>query len=369
MNVTTSVHLDFMRLLAALTIFLSHASYGRITGGIPIIKDLKFLGNDGVIIFFVLSGFVISYVAERKETDIFDYVTSRLARLYSVVVPAIILTFTLDCVGSMVAPALYDGWWCQWDNPMWRAVANLLFVNELWFSSVRPFSNGPFWSLGFEFWYYIVFGLAYYMKGWARYFTTGAALLIAGPKIMLLLPVWLLGVLAWRVVRLNTVPEIVGWSLYLGSALAYVLLRMYMIPNLIYAWAGTNLADWFFWTDIPFISDYIIGIFVAMHLIGFSAIAHRFAKPIGSIGVYIRYLAGFTFSLYLYHYPLLQFFAAVTTDVPNSLTRSLIIVLGTLGAVYGLGLVTESKKAECKTVILTIHAGITRMMTRMRLQV
>jgi len=191
MNGTTSLYLDLIRLLTAITVFLVHANYGRFTGGLPIICNLKFLGNDGVMAFFVLSGFVIAYITDRKEIRIADYAISRFSRLYSVVIPAIILTIILDYIGSMIDYGLYDGWWFQSDNPIWRITSNILFIHELWFSSVRLFSNGPFWSLGYEFWYYAIFGSFFYFYGKKRYMISIALASVAGPKIILLFPVWL----------------------------------------------------------------------------------------------------------------------------------------------------------------------------------
>ena len=36
--------------------------------------------------------------------------------------------------------------------PLGRMLAAVTFTNELWFNSVRLFTNGPYWSLGYEFW-------------------------------------------------------------------------------------------------------------------------------------------------------------------------------------------------------------------------
>ena len=51
------------------------------------------------MVFFVLSGFVIAYVSEQKEHTLREYSISRLARLWSVAVPALILTIALDQLG------------------------------------------------------------------------------------------------------------------------------------------------------------------------------------------------------------------------------------------------------------------------------
>ena len=65
------------------------------------------LGNDAVMVFFVLSGFVIAYVADKKERTPRDYFVSRFARLYSVVVPALLLTAIADFLGSHIDYNVY----------------------------------------------------------------------------------------------------------------------------------------------------------------------------------------------------------------------------------------------------------------------
>ena len=366
MTKTTSLYLDLMRLLTALVVFLGHANYGRFTDGLPVIRDYKFLGNDGVMVFFVLSGFVIAYVADRKEIQIVDYGVSRLARLYSVAVPAVLLTMVLDFLGTTADFRLYDGWWFQADNPLWRISANLLFINELWFSSVRLFSNGPFWSLGYEFWYYVIFGAAWYLEGRTRWLAVAAAMLIAGPKIVMLLPVWLLGVWAYRVTRANTLGEGWGWALYLGSAAGYALFQHIDGPKLLLAWTTANLDGLFHWSEfkwsyaMPFLSSYLIGGCAALHFVGFAAVGHRFERALSFAAPAIRHFAGFTFSIYLFHYPLLQFFTAATGGIADRTLKTSVILIGTLGVVYLVGSVTEKRKGEVKRLILAGYAALRR---------
>ena len=55
-----SVYLDLMRAIAAFVVLLSHFAYPRFTdGAFLVIRDLN-LGSDAVVVFFVLSGFVIA---------------------------------------------------------------------------------------------------------------------------------------------------------------------------------------------------------------------------------------------------------------------------------------------------------------------
>ena len=46
------------------------------------------MGNDAVMVFFVLSGFVIAYTVDRGETRASDYALARLVRMYSLALPA-----------------------------------------------------------------------------------------------------------------------------------------------------------------------------------------------------------------------------------------------------------------------------------------
>jgi peptidoglycan/LPS O-acetylase OafA/YrhL len=185
----TSVYLDLARLLAAMTVFLGHAAHDY--GGIPFLGGLSAFGHDAAMVFFVLSGFVIAYVAERRERTLSDYAASRLARLYSVVAPALVLTALLHVAGSLLDWHAYARF--PSDAPVWRLVAGFFFLNELWFMSIWPLSNGPFWSLGYEFWYYVLFGAAWYLRGYARAAAIVVVCSVVGPKILLLFPVWLMG--------------------------------------------------------------------------------------------------------------------------------------------------------------------------------
>ncbi|MEI7609191.1 MAG: acyltransferase [Rhodospirillaceae bacterium] len=366
MNKATSAYLDMLRVMTAIVVFLVHASYQRFTGGIPIIGDMKFLANDGVMVFFVLSGFVISYVCDKKEPQVTDYAISRIARLYSVSVPALILTVILDYIGSSVDFSVYDGWWFEMNNPLWRLTAALFYINELWFSSVRLFSNGPFWSLGYEFWYYVIFGAFFYFDGMKRLFIAAISALIAGPKIMLLSPVWLLGVATYRVVKCVKVSEFWGWLLFFGSVVLYALFIYYDAPLAINDWSLLNLEFIFSWKECkwsyaaPFLNCYAVGAMASLHFIGFAAISHRFLRVIGQVSRYIHYVAGFTFSIYLFHYPLLQFLTAISGEISDSTLRSFVIVLGTFAIIYPLGLVTEMKKAEVKRLIALAYNLVAR---------
>jgi peptidoglycan/LPS O-acetylase OafA/YrhL len=74
-----SNYCDVLRFSAAFAVLLSHVSTHSLSGGF--LYQLQRIGHPSVIVFFVLSGYVISYVVSSKEKTLADYATSRLARL------------------------------------------------------------------------------------------------------------------------------------------------------------------------------------------------------------------------------------------------------------------------------------------------
>lgn len=362
MNKSLSIYLDLARFLAAATVFIVHANYDRITGGLPVVSLLKDFGNDAVMVFFVLSGFVIAYVSDKKEKTLREYFSSRFARLYSVTAPALILTVVVDYLGSHINYAIYNGWWLQTDNPAWRFIANFFFVNELWYLSVRPFSNGPFWSLGYEFWYYVIFAAAWYLKHPSRYLLIAAICLLIGPKILILFPIWLLGVAVYFKIKHRPVGEPIGWFMFIGSLAAYAAFRKLGYPHLLHEWLVSSLGPTIVYEKLNwsqyFLSSYITGILVAVHFIGVASIAPRLAKILAFFEKPVRYLAGYTFAIYLFHYPLLHFFAAVSSKIAQPPLRSTIVVCGTIMAIWAMGTITERRKADVKRWILSRYDAI-----------
>jgi len=357
MNKTTSVYLDLVRFLAAFTIFVAHANYDRFTGGMPYSQYYFNLGNDAVMVFFVLSGFVIAYVANGKENSIDTYFISRFARLYSVVLPALILTVTLDYFGSQIEFELYNGDWYETSYPVARFLANFFFVNELWFLSIRPFSNGPFWSIGYEFWYYVLFALAFFLKKPIKYILITMVCVLIGPSILLLMPIWLMGVIVFKITSTRDIPESFGWLLLMLSIFGYLFYRVnggqeYILEHTINI-VGTEFYENLHWSKF-FTSSYIIGTFVSMNFVGFVAVSHRFEKFFSLLSKPIRYMASYTFALYLLHYPLLQFFSALTFSKETNETVPFIVLSGTLISVWLLGAITEKQKHNYKRIFTNL---------------
>ena len=124
MNRDTGVYLDGTRFLAALIVVAGHIEWSFAPGFMPFIRDYH-LATLAVGIFFVLSGFVIGHTVDRKETDAHSYFLNRAARVYSVVVPVLLLTLLLDSCGRWLAPDAYGTTLNFWG--VCKELAKLLF--------------------------------------------------------------------------------------------------------------------------------------------------------------------------------------------------------------------------------------------------
>ncbi|WP_395403790.1 acyltransferase family protein [Pseudoduganella sp. UC29_106] len=237
-----SLYLDLLRFLAALTVLVSHAS-GHTLGGrvLPVS-----LGHNAVIVFFLLSGYVIAHVADHKERSPRAFWISRFARVYSVALPAILLTPLVDQIGLHIDPGFYAGGMTTHDYSLVRIVASLGFVNELWFVSIMPFSNSPYWSLCYEMSYYLLFAI-YTFAGQRRWFWLALAALVIGPKILLLAPIWLVGVVLYRQRSWYHISEAAGWLLWSTSLLAAAAFQYWDLTDRIAGWLAGQVGPELFY--------------------------------------------------------------------------------------------------------------------------
>jgi peptidoglycan/LPS O-acetylase OafA/YrhL len=243
-------------------------------------------------VFFVLSGFVIAWVTETRERSLEDYASSRIARLYSVIVPAFLLSMILDRLAIAVDPQLYAPVLSLSAAERFLGYAlSAVFLGESWALTALPGGNVPFWSLNYEAWYYVLFGAAFFLRGRRRIMAVAAAALLSGPKILLLLPIWLMGLVAWR------------WRAALhprqGAALAFVAIAVFAALEVpggqqLFGEAATP------WLPFSYSAyDYVVGALVAVFITALANIPLRL--PGDRTQRLMRWLAGTSFGLYLYH--------------------------------------------------------------------
>ncbi len=183
------------------------------------IKALYFftgLGHEAVVVFFVISGYLVGGLSlqkwRTKGVNLGTYAVARVSRIYTVLIPGLLLGATLDWIGwhFFNHSALYTAA-AQYGSSMNTTVSenlglstflgNLLMLQGI--SVPRLGSNAPLWSLANEWWYYTAFAL---LAGGLLAPSRGrkAALLVLlllltvllPPRLMLWVCVWCLGVAA-----------------------------------------------------------------------------------------------------------------------------------------------------------------------------
>lgn len=348
MNRQFSVYLDAIRITASLLVFLTHLP--NFIGGW--LWQFRGLGHEAVVIFFVLSGFVISYVTQVKESEIIEYFASRFARIYSVALPALILTIFLYYLGNYLNPASFPSLTkYSIADPLITTITAVLFLIQSWWE-ITVFSNMPYWSLGYEVLYYVFFGVLHFVTGIKRIIWLTIVILVMGPSILLYLPIWLLGVLCYRLASSINISTLTAYILYVISLFLIVCLCLSsvqgIVNELLYAYIGPELISILNKTAVKFGSDYLLAIAIAMNILSFYFISMRVVIFNDVSTRVIRFTSSYTFSIYLYHMPILFFVSAIVPYSEFPLYNIIGSTLVTISIIVVLGNYTEKKKSPYK---------------------
>ncbi|EHK3568625.1 TPA: acyltransferase family protein [Escherichia coli] len=336
MDRITSIYLDVARFTAAVLVVLSHApSFIGLNFG-----PLSSLGPEAVVVFFVLSGYVISYVTETKEKRASDYFLARAKRIYSVLIPAMVVTVFADYVGTQVDIGFYsDHGNFSNDYSITTVVSILTFTGEVLSRHIVFGSNEPIWSLGFECVYYVIFGIVFFCKNRvAALMLSALILIIAMPKVSVFFPLWLLGVAIQK--YKNRMSGIISTIVFLCGALGILVIKYKFHGVTPMYKLGFGAHD--FYKSVA----YFYGIGVAFGLTVFVAkSAMEYVKGDRILVRYeavIRWLSAKTFSLYIVHLPLMMLFV-VSLGI-QSLWQKIICLFLTIFTCFIFSEIFESKK-------------------------
>lgn len=340
-----SIYLDLLRLIAALGVFLGHGSH-LFSGGLG---RIGFHAAESVAVFFVLSGFVIAFVTSEKEFGWASYSRARVVRIYSVALLALIVTLCLDFLGSRIEPDVYANISKSSGISLLGALGlYLVFLNEAWGIHSVVGSNEPYWSLGFEVWYYVIFGIVLYARGWVRGLGVALALLIVGPYVAAYFLLWLLGVVTYRAVTRGWWRSLFGdrawlsWIGVLAAPIIYYLVKFHSLHGISPVYEAVSpgaLAK-------SFIYFMMIGGVAAISIVAFASLPDsRQLFPDWSSKL-IKWLAGGSFTLYLVHLPVLTFLNALAGGGAHGPVVALSLMLGALVICYGLAELGERRKRQ-----------------------
>lgn len=361
--------LDFARWLAAFIVFIGHLRNPLFIGypDLPTEQQTLFvkacyflsgLGSSSVIVFFVLSGFLVGGIGMTKldqgKFNLESYAIDRVTRLFIVYIPILILTYLLDSIGN----AYFGG------SGLWNCASVLMCKNFSDFSALLSWKNfltnlfmlqsffGPYfgtdkplWSLSYEFWFYVVFGLfAISSLNRGAWRVIAAVLLlgicaILGFRFIALLGVWLIGI---------------GVSRYRGNWLNYPLASLI-------CFAFSSFTMRFFNGKLESASSFIdyLLVFATAFSFGWLMLSVRYMplRLFVKLKDINKFFASFSYTIYLLHFPLMLFVIAVISSIfqinqlssgflPNSLV-GLSLYGGTfiivVALAWGLAQVTEKQ--------------------------
>ncbi len=329
---TYSVWLDVIRGLAAMMVFLGHARVvliGSVIGAMGTVgaeiaaktpvkgpqPELTSFGHIAVMVFFVLSGYLVGGGAIRAlrqgRFSGSDYTIARLSRLWTVLLPVLLMGYVLDHLGVMMAgpDSIYSappGQRMVFDTLQDHMGLDTLVLNLFFFQYVFtvPFgTNSPLWSLAYEFWFYAAFPFLMFLvrpsSGVPQRLGCAVALaLIAalvGPRISFYFLFWLLGVaieLAPKVLKPKTVLPLAIMGSILFLAICGVILK-----------AKQHI----------YVSDTIEAISFA--LLCYVIVHLQQERPRDRIATWGSAIAASSYTLYLAHAPLIAFASGLLMPV------------------------------------------------------
>lgn len=341
-----SAYLDLVRLSAAAMVVLHHLKHTS-AGPDAVLRFIPAYGHEFVIVFFVLSGYVIAATVDRKRDDgLRDYALDRAARMYSVVLPTLLVS-TLLSLFMWLASAPGSG---TLQEIFTAAGLNLIFLAQSWGVNSIPPSNPAFWSLSYEVMYYALFGCLYYLRGGHRLAMCALVAMLAGPKVLLLLPCWLAGVAAyhWRD-RLRT-SRSVAWFMLMSPVIVMAALSYVHFGASMRVFLGQVLGFYYERLDwsMEFPKDYIGAVLIASHLHAVRRLGLKLPARVGSAAVNG---AALTFTLYLLHYPVIVLIKLAFGSANRSLACFVTAALGVVVATYVVGSFSEARRRQFRTLL------------------
>lgn len=262
-------------------------------------------GYKFVMVFFVLSGFFISSsVIKLMRDEKWSwklYLNSRLTRLWIVLIPALILTEFWNTLSHYLYNTNYP-----LGSGVLIFIKNLLFLQGI--DGIPIYGqNGPLWSLSYEFWYYILFPLlllvfvarSIKIKIFYGILFMGISYIV-GLHIMAYYSIWLLGAVIAILPKIKLRYRL-GIPLFVGLIILCEK-SMFPIYQTLEIWHNAYAS---------FLPDLFVGISFAMLTY---VIISLWSDYIVDIKIF-SFLASFSYTLYLVHYPALNFIGVLTTKI------------------------------------------------------
>lgn len=344
-----SIVLDAVRFTCAFIVLACHTGAGSILydGPWPLTERAS---HYSVIIFFVLSGLVISASVAERQTNLKAYTISRITRILPVAAAAVAVSMLMATwYWSRLEPIPADHGY----NLAFSALTSLTFLTLSGFGGDISW-NPAYWSLCYEVWYYAMFGAAVFLKGKLRWVVLAVMAYIVGWRILLLLPVWLAGVWLNHSTWARSLTADRAPLFLVGSLVAMQMVTIWDLPVLFalreLVPASLGLSEWV-------ISDYATAVIVVVALAALRPLAARYATQLERVGKPISYAAGFSFTLYLFHAPVLTMLYAAGFEKSDSPFQLALLIILSLAICAGIAELVERRTPA-------LRRAVTRLLSR-----
>ncbi|MCW5693434.1 MAG: acyltransferase [Pseudolabrys sp.] len=297
-----SFFLDAVRYLAALMVAFHHGTAYFYRDAYNPISQAHYYTNPGslgVSIFFVLSGFLIAYTVITKSAgpggySFRLYAIERVVRIYLVFAPALALAIFMNVINILFArnhiPAM--------DHfTLLNVAATATMMSDIAVPDAVFLFMGPAWTINYEFWLYAAFG-----------FLT----LPLSPLVLRVAGLVCVSALLWRL------PQVLQLGALWAAGATFAYFFVYARPRIMAMLAAAALCAWFVFRGSEDVTTTVtevvlmVTIFAGIH-------ACRAIDAAGPLAVAVKRCAGFSYSLYLTHTPVIWAFRhlGIRTELLN----------------------------------------------------
>lgn len=340
-----STFIHIVKILAIAAVIVGHASKPDILFDV----DISLLGRGTIPTFLMISGYFAALTFSKGQIKgvtrgrkFLKSVLTRYFNMYFMFVPATFLVLAMDIWMIKVdAPFVHTDKFDADLSPL-RIVKEFFqlftFSGEYWAPSTvgqGVFSNAAVWTMDYLMAYTVATAALYLLAGPTRIFVMGLAIVIAGPTIFLLSPLWWFGVLAFEIHKRSGAREQAGAegarvgpfhlsdlavrrlsiALFVCVAVAWVVMERSGIGPELYKWSKTlasydvrqymGMSKRFLWqwTYIPILFTFLV------------TSKYIFTGPVNPVfRAHVKTVSKYCFPVFAFHFTTMYFFQAL---IPN----------------------------------------------------
>ncbi len=340
-----STFIHIVRILAIAAVIVGHATRPDILFDV----DISLLGRATIPTFMMISGYFAALTFSKGQITgvsrgrkFLKSVLTRYFNMYFMFVPATLLVLAMDIWmirgdAAFVHTDKFDA-----DLSPLRILKEFwqlfTFSGEYWAPSTvgqGVFSNAAVWTMDYLMAYTVATAALYLLSGPMRVFAVCLAVLIAGPTVLLLSPLWWFGVLAFEIHKRSNAREQAGGEgqmigplhltdiavrrlsivLFASVAAAWLVVEWSGIGPQLYQWSKTLASyDWrqymgmskrflWQWTYIPILFTFLV------------TSKYIFTGPVNPVfRAHVKTASKYCFPVFAFHFTTMYFFQALIPD-------------------------------------------------------